>query len=144
MARQGNDAAFSELSRRAERHLRAGMLADYTDDLRRMASVLHEEGRYHDELKVRMLDFHVMLNCGDTLPAIDCGLVQLISDARARSGLSRYEADEMFLESVHEDSTPRRLFTPRDSLYILELCSGGREQEAENIVGGVRRKVSVI
>ena len=47
MARQGNDAAFSELSRRAERHLRAGMLADYTDDLRRMASVLHEEGRYH-------------------------------------------------------------------------------------------------
>ena len=61
MARQGNDAAFSELSRRAERHLRAGMVADYTDDLRRMASVLHEEGRYHDELKVRMLDFHVML-----------------------------------------------------------------------------------
>ena len=144
MARQGNDAAFSELSRRAERHLRAGMLADYTDDLRRMASVLHEEGRYHDELKVRMLNFHVTLNCGDTLPAIDCGLVQLISDARARSGLSRYEAEEMFLESVHEDSTPRRLFTPRDSLYILELCSGGREQEAENIVGGVRRKVSVI
>lgn len=50
----------------------------------------------------------------------------------------------MFLESVREDSTPRRLFTPRDSLYILELCASGREQEAEDIVGGVRRKVSVI
>lgn len=130
---------FAELSRASARHLRAGMMAEYAGDLRQMSRILEQECRYADELKVLLLEFYVMLNCGETIPAIDRELVSSIQRVAAAAGASKYDVEELLLATIHDDTAPRRNFTPRDSLYVLELCMNGDWERAESIA--VRSRV---
>ena len=96
------------------------MMTEYVNDLRQMAKILKHEGRSIDELKVLILGFYIKLNCGETIPAIDRELVSSIRKAAAAAGASKYDVEELLLSTIHEDTAPRRNFTPRDSLYVLE------------------------
>lgn len=125
---------FAELSKASARHLRAGLMVEYMRDLRQMSEILNLEGRHADELKVLLLEFYVMLNCGETIPAIDRELVSSIQKAAAAAGASKYDVEELLLTTIHDDTAPRRRFTPRDSLYVLELCMSGGWAGAESII----------
>lgn len=134
MEGKGSTWDFAELSRASARHLRAGLMAEYVGDLRQMSRILEREGRHADELKVLLLEFYVMLNCGETIPAIDRELVSSIRKAAAAAGASKYDVEELLLTTIHDDTAPRRRFTPRDSLYVLELCMSGGWAGAESII----------
>lgn len=141
MEGNGSTGDFAELSQASARHLRAGLMAEYADDLRQMSKILEQEGRHADELKVLLLEFYVMLNCGETIPAIDRELVSSIRKAAAAAGASKYDVEELLLATIHDDTAPRRNFTPRDSLYVLELCMNGDWGRAETIA--VRPRAAV-
>ena len=139
---KGSTRDFAELSKARARHLRAGLMAEYMLDLRQMSKILDLEGRHVDELKVLLLEFYVMLNCGETIPVIDQELVFSIQKAEAAAGASKYDVEELLLTTIHDDTAPLRNFTPRDSLYVLELCMSGDWVGAESIIRKSRMKVS--
>lgn len=139
---KGSTRDFAELSKASARHLRAGLMAEYMLDLRQMSKILDLEGRHVDELKVLLLEFYVMLNCGETIPAIDQELVFSIQKAEAAAGASKYDVEELLLTTIHDDTAPLRNFTHRDSLYVLELCMSGDWVGAESIIRKSRMKVS--
>lgn len=135
MEGKGSARDFAELSKASARHLRAGLMVEYMRDLRQMSEILNLEGRHTDELKVLLLEFYViMLNCGETIPAIDRELVSSIRKAAAAASASKYDVEELLLTTIHDDTAPRRRFTPRDSLYVLELCMSGGWAGAESII----------
>ncbi len=133
MEGEGSSRDFAELSRASARHLRAGLMAEYIGDLRKMSEILEQEGRHADELKLLLLEFYVTLNYGETVPAIDRELVSSIRKAAAAAGASKYDVEELLLTTILDDTAPRRNFTPRDSLYVLELCMSGDWGGAESI-----------
>ena len=117
---KGSTRDFAELSKASARHLRAGLMAEYMLDLRQMSKILDLEGRHVDELKVLLLEFYVMLNCGETIPAIDQELVFSIQKAEAAAGASKYDVEELLLTTIHDDTAPLRNFTPA---YTFWSCA---------------------
>ena len=132
--------AFAKISALSMEHLKNGMYPAYLLDLREMSNILKEEGLLVDELKVLMLEFFFRLNCPETDPAIDPDLVHEMEDAAKACGLTKYEIDELFLDTVRDDTAPRRILTARDGLYLLELCLSGEMGNAEIIVRSIRNE----
>lgn len=91
-----------------------------------------------DELKVLVLEFFFRLNCAETTPVIDPDLVRKMADAAEAAGLTKYELDELFLDTIRDDSVPRRILSARDGLYLLELCLAGETENAELIVRSIQ------
>lgn len=135
---------FAALSKLSSEHLKSGMTAEYIRDLQEMAEILEREGRHLDELKVLILAFYIALNCDETIPAIDRGLVDLICKAATKTGASKYDVGELLLATVHSDTAPKKIFTPRDSLYVLELCMNEEWHEADAIVERLRCAAPVL
>ena len=131
MTGKGSTRDFAELSKASARHLRAGLMVEYMRDLRQMSEILN--------LKVLLLEFYVMLNCGEAIPAIDRELVSSIRKAAVAVGASKYDVEELLLTMIHDDTTPRRSFTTRDSLYVLELCMSEEWDRAESIAVRFRK-----
>lgn len=130
--------AFAKVSALCSEHLKTGMYPDYMLDLREMSKILEKEGLRMDELKVLVLEFFFRLNCAETTPAIDPDLVRKMVDAAEAAGLTKYELDELFLDTIRDDSVPRRILSARDGLYLLELCLAGETENAELIVRSIQ------
>ena len=130
--------AFVKVSTLCSEHLKTGMYTAYLLDLREMSNILKEEGLRMDELKVLMMEFFFRLNCSETMSAIDPDLVRKVADAAETVGLTKYELDELFLDTIRDDSVPRRLLSARDRLYLLELCLEGETENAELIVRSIQ------
>lgn len=130
--------AFAEVSALCSDHLKTGMYPAYLLDLREMSNILKEEGLRMDELKVLVLEFFFRLNCAETTPVIDPDLVRKVADAAEAVGLTKYDLDELFLDTIRDDSVPRRLLSARDGLYLLELCLAGEMENAELIVRSIQ------
>lgn len=129
-----NNEEFARLSGECRRHLRAGMLDWFAFDLKEMGALLGKEGRYQDKLKVLMLAFYIDLS-GACQPAfIDHSLTVSLTSAATESGLESYQIDELYMETVREDVTPRHVMTVKDSLYLLQLCIAGKREEAEKLL----------
>lgn len=137
-----NDEEFARLSKESAKYLKAGKLKEYVLLLDEMALLLRFEALYADELKVLMLKFYLLLNCFDVARGIDSKLVEEIRAAIDSSKLQKHEVDELYLETIMQDSAPRRIMTVRDSLYVLELYTEGRMKEAESIVSDFQTGVS--
>lgn len=132
--------AFAEVSALCSEHLKTGMYPAYLIDLREMSNILKEEGLRMDELKVLVLEFFFRLNCAETTPAIDPDLVRKVADAAETAGLTKYDLDELFLDTNRDDMVPRRLLSARDGLYLLELCLAGETENAELIVRSIQEE----
>lgn len=130
--------AFAEVSALCSDHLKTGMYPAYLLDLREMSNILKEDGLRMDELKVLVLEFFFRLNCAETTPVIDPDLVRKVADAAEAVGLTKYDLDELFLDTIRDDSVPRRLLSARDGLYLLELCLAGEMENAELIVRSIQ------
>lgn len=130
--------AFAKVSALCLEHLKTGMYPAYMLDLREMSNILEKEGLRMDELKVLMLEFFFRLNCTETTPVIDPDLVRKVADVAEAAGLTKYELDELFLDTVRDDSVPRRILSARDGLYLLELCLAGETENAELIVRSIQ------
>lgn len=129
-----NNEEFAIASAESRRHLKAGMLDRYAFDLRIMGSILRKEGRYKDELKVLMLAFYIELDGALREPYIDLALVAMIMKAAMCSGLDKYQINELYMDTVRADATPNHIMTVNDSMYLIELCLTGREEEALDLL----------
>lgn len=132
-----NNEDFARVSAESRRHLKAGMLDWYAFDLKNMGAILGKEGKYTDKLKVLMLAFYIDLSGASQEPFIDRALLASITKAAVRSGLDKHQIDELYMDTVRPDTTPGHIMTVKDSLYLLELCLAGRENEADDIVAGL-------
>ena len=136
-AKQQNSASyehsFSELSAMARLHIRNGNFGLYSKDLFDMASIVKKEDKRIDELKLRMMKFHIDLSGLEVLPFIDWENVDLAGQAY-RSSKERVSIDELFFDTIKASMTPRHDFTVRGShrMFLLAL-DGNRKKTAEII-----------
>ena len=123
--------SFSEVSTRARANIRNGDFSSYSFDLFEMASIVREEGKRTDELKLRMMKFHIDLSGLDEPPYIDWENVELAGQALQLSGTN---LDELFFDTIKASMTPRHDFTVRGShrMFLLAL-DGNRKKTAEII-----------
>jgi hypothetical protein len=129
---------FTELSKQSAKHLKEGMLRHYVRDMKQMSDILSEEGLRTDELKFLMIAFCFEMNC---FAEIDSALVEKTRDAVVASGMTENELEQLYLDTVRPDTTPRRIMETWDSLYVLKLCIDGRENEAREIVSKSDREM---
>lgn len=134
-----NNDDFARVSAECRRHLKAGMLDWYAFDLKSMGAILGREEKHTDKLKVLMLAFYIDLSGVSKKPFIDRALLASITNAALHSGLDKHQIDELYMDTVRSDVTPRHIMTVKDSLYLLELCLAGREIEAEELIAGLTR-----
>ena len=123
--------SFSEFSAMARLHIRNGNFGLYSKDLLDMASIVKKEDKRIDELKLRMMKFHIDLSGLDEPPYIDWENVELAGRALQLSGTN---LDELFFDTIKASMTPRHDFTVRGShrMFLLAL-DGNRKKTAEII-----------
>ena len=134
MKAENRDTEFARLSRAAQSAVRAGDLAGYAETLGEMSCLLKSEGRRHDELKVLLLKLYIDLSGIGKVPVLEPHTLESIASAVEALGFSRCQVDELYMESIRSDVTPRHEFRPKDCLYLLGLYLDGRIEEANEIV----------
>lgn len=115
-------------------HLRNGELGKCGKDQFLMAAALREEGRRVDELKALMLSFFFGLNGVDSGPAINRSTSKRAAEAFAASGMSFHEMEELYTDTIRQDTVPRPVVLVKDSLYVFEICLEGMFEEADAIL----------
>lgn len=132
-----NNDEFARLSARCRMHMKAGMLDWFAYDLKCMGALLGKEGKYTDKLKVLLLAFYIDL-CGvNCRPFIDRAVLVSIEHTVPHTGLSKHEIQQLYLDTVRADVTPRHIMTVKDSVYLLELCMDYKEDKANEILQGI-------
>lgn len=126
---------YEEYAARYNQHLQCGQLGCCGEDLYLMAAALREEGARTDELKALMLSFYFDLNGTGSGPAVNRNTSKRAKEAATASGLDTHEMEELYLDTIRQDTLPAPVMLARDSLYIFELCLDGRHDEAEEILG---------
>lgn len=99
-----------------------------------MAAALREEGHRVDELKALMLAFFFDLNGVDSGPAINRSTSKRAAESFAASGMNRHEMEELYIDTIRQDTVPRPVMLVKDSLYVFELCLEGKFEEADAIL----------
>ncbi len=127
--------SYEEYAARYNQHLQSGQLGCCGEDLYLMAAALREEGARTDELKALMLSFYFDLNGTGSGPAVNRNTAKRAKEAVTASGLGTHEMEELYLDTIHQDTLPAPVMSVRDSLYIFEMCLDGRHDEAEEILG---------
>lgn len=115
-------------------HLRNGELGKCGKDQFLMAAAQREEGRRADELKALMLAFFFDLNGVDSGPAINRSTSKRAVEAFAASGMGRHEMEELYTDTIRQDTVPRPVMSVKDSLYVFEVCLEGKFEEADAIL----------
>ena len=118
---------YSRLAAEYNWHLRNGELGKCGKDQFLMAAALREEGRRVDELKALMLSFFFG-------PAINRSTSKRAAEAFAASGMSFHEMEELYTDTIRQDTVPRPVMLVKDSLYVFEICLEGMFEEAYAIL----------
>ena len=128
------EQSFAELSARARWDIRNGNFSSYSQDLYAMSLILKKEDKRIDELKLRMMKFHIDLSGLEDPPFIDWENIDLAIQAVASSGIEEQEINDLFFDTVKASMTPYHDFTVRGSnrMFLLAL-SENRKKTAEII-----------
>lgn len=111
-----------------------GNFDSYSQNLFEMASILEREGLSIDELKVRMMKFHIDLSGLEKPPFIDWENVDLAGRAARFSRLTDQGVDELFIDTVKANMTPRHDFTVADSNRMFLLALSGNNKKTFEII----------
>ena len=133
-----NLEGYGVYASRYRQHLKDG-LGRCPEDLYLMAAALREEGRRHDELKALMLSFYFDLSGVASGPAVNRNTVKKAEAAISAISIPMYEMEELYLDTIRQDTVPRPIMSPWDSLFIFEMCLEGRIDEADETVGKFAR-----
>lgn len=125
---------YARLAAEYNWHLRNGELGKCGKDQFLMAAALQEEGHRVDELKALMLAFFFDLNGVDSGPAINRSTSKRAVEAFTASGINRHEMEELYIDTIRQDTVPRPVMSVKDSLYVFEICLKGKFEEADAIL----------
>lgn len=125
--------SYEVYASRYRRHLKEG-LGRSAEDLYLMAAALRAEGHRHDELKALMLSFYFDLSGVASGPAVNRNTVKRAEDAVSALSIPLHEMEELYLDTIRQDTVPKPIMSPWDSLFIFEMCLEGRIEDADETV----------
>lgn len=134
-------------TRDSQKHLKAGELGLYRNDLFEMAGVHKAEGRRDEELKLLLfvcyLDFWPFSSLADyrfsledgfpVVPGgiIAPGVINRISSAAKALGHSPADVEQLFCQNVRADMVPAPVMTVQDCAKLVRMSMEGKRAEAE-------------
>lgn len=110
---------LSELNRE---YLKNGELSAYSSNLRKMATILNNEGNHKDELKHLMIAFYIDVSGWNGKSQIDWEMVTDIIIAYSRIGCSADELKTLFMGIVKSDIVPIGILDPEEGFEVLSKC----------------------
>lgn len=128
------DDRYCRLAREYNGSIRIGDLGRAFTLLMDMAAVRRDENCTADEMKLLMIAFNLKTNgfAGDL--KIDADLVESIVSCNERFGAGEHEVTQLFYDTVAEDSTPKRIMSLNDSIYLFLLVANGKTDTAQEIL----------
>lgn len=129
--RSNNKDRFSELSILSHEQLMNRNYIDYVKTIEQIGDILYCEGCYLDAFKMFFLAFHTGINISPSI-----GLNESIANkiVEIMNGhVDWYEARQMCLDCIKEDSTPEHFTSVDDSLYLIRLFNEGKSDEAHSL-----------
>ena len=128
------DDRYCRLAREYNGSIRIGDLGRAFTLLMDMAAVRRDENCAADEMKLLMIAFNLKTNgfAGDL--KIDADLVERIVSCNERFGAGEHEVTQLFYDTVAEDSTPKRIMSLNDSIYLFLLVANGKTDTAQEIL----------
>lgn len=134
-------------TKNSQKHLKAGELGLYRNDLFSMADVHKAEGRRDEELRLLLfvcyLDFwpfgslaEYRYNLEDGFPAVPGGIIApgvitRISSAAKAIGYTPADVEQMFCREVRADMVPAPVMTVQGCAKLVRMSMEGKRAEAE-------------
>ena len=129
---------FDERGERPIRYndcIRAGQIAQAVEWLTEMAEILESEKRYTDALKLGMLTFYFATSGVYAEPVIEDRLAKQICRIVRETHLTLHEREELFLDTIRDDTLPEHIMSAKDCAYIFDVCAAGRVEDAREMLG---------
>lgn len=102
--------------------------------LAEMAGVILKE-RYTDALKLGMLTFYFATSGVYAEPVIEDRLAKQICRIVRETHLTLHEREELFLDTIRDDTLPEHIMSAKDCAYIFDVCAAGRVEDAREMLG---------
>lgn len=137
-------------TRDSQKHLKAGELDFYRNDLFAMADVHKAEGRRDEELRLllfvcyldfwpfgSLVDYRFFQENKDWPVAggiIAPGVINRISSAAKALGHSPADVEQLFCQNVRADMVPAPVMTVQDCAKLVRMSMEGKRAEAEKVL----------
>ena len=126
----GRQGGYEAAAQQYNDCIRTGQFARAVELLTEMAEILEREKRYTDALKLDMLTFYFATSGVYAEPAIEEHLAEQICRVMREAGLTPHEREELFLDTIRDDTLPEHIMSVKDCAYIFDVCAAGRVEDA--------------
>lgn len=131
----GERSGYEAAARQYNDCIRTGQIAQTVEWLTEMAEILESEKRYTDALKLGMLTFYFATSGVYAEPVIEDHLAKQICRIVWETGLTLHEREELFLDTIRDDTLPEHIMSAKDCAYIFDVCAAGRVEDAREMLG---------
>lgn len=131
----GEHGGYEAAARQYNDCIRTGQIAQAVEWLTEMAEILDGEKRYTDALKLGMLTFYFATSGVYAEPVIEDRLAKQICRVVWETGLTLHEREELFLDTIRDDTLPEHIMSAKDCAYIFDVCAAGRVEDAREMLG---------
>lgn len=131
----GEHGVYEAAARQYNDCIRTGQIAQAVEWLTEMAEILESEKRYTDALKLGMLTFYFATSGVYAEPVIEDRLAKQICRVVWETGLTLHEREELFLDTIRDDTLPEHIMSAKDCTYIFDVCAAGRVEDAREMLG---------
>ncbi len=126
--------SFSDISKEAMEHIRGMKFKLYSEDLAKLAEILKSEDKRTDELKLRMMKFHIDLSGTEYQPMVDWVSMGFAIDAVEARRMSEDAINELFFDTIRPNMTPEHAFTVKGSNRMFWLGLARKERKMSEIL----------
>lgn len=131
----GEHGGYEAAARQYNDCIRTGQIAQAVEWLTEMAEILESEKRYTDALKLGMLTFYFATSGVYAEPVIEDHLTKQICRVVWETHLTLHEREELFLDTIRDDTLPEHIMSAKDCAYIFDVCAAGRVEDAREMLG---------
>lgn len=82
-----------------------------------------------------MLTFYFATSGVYAEPVIEDRLAKQICRIVWESHLTLHEREELFLDTIRDDTLPEHIMSAKDCAYIFDVCAAGRVEDAREMLG---------
>lgn len=90
---------------------------------------------YTDAMKLGMLTFYFATSGVYAEPVIEDRLAKQICRIVRETHLTLHEREELFLDTIRDDTLPEHIMSAKDCAYIFDVCAAGRVEDAREMLG---------
>ena len=82
-----------------------------------------------------MLTFYFATSGVYAEPVIEDHLAKQVCRVVWETGLTLHEREELFLDTIRDDTLPEHIMSVKDCAYIFDVCAAGRVEDAREMLG---------